>query len=305
VQVSTTIFTGQTEERTSSSGLKGAADGNSCCKKWREEEFMAHADRKSTNLTFSEPSTLCGAIHQRLNGYMLCASTAGVAILACSLPAEGSPVCLQVGFTLQGTDTYALNPVLSPVAPFNIAQTFSSPSSHPTFAGGRLFLTPNFPDAETVTAENDLPADLPAGASIGPGGNFGEGKSYGLLFSTNRSRHQGNLEPGKTNYFGYRFLISGRIHYGWVRIKESGTHTDFQTQVLASGYESAPDTAIAAGVCTSALPLTGAASTRQNGAPNSGNQAGGSAANSSSDTPRPTSLGMLALGIQGLPLWRR
>jgi hypothetical protein len=272
---------------------------------------MAHADWKSTNLTsvrFNEPSTLCGAIHQRLNGYMLCASTAGVAILACSLPAEGSPVCLQVGFTLQGTDTYALNPVLSPVAPFNIAQTFSSPSSHPTFAGGRLFLTPNFPDAETVTAENDLPADLPAGASIGPGGNFGEGKSYGLLFSTNRSRHQGNLEPGKTNYFGYRFLISGKTHYGWVRMTATITVPHFiEAQVVALGYESTPDTAIAAGVCTSALALTGAASNLQNDAANSSNQAGGSASavRSSSDTPRPTSLGMLALGVQGLPLWRR
>jgi len=55
------------------------------------------------------------------------------------------------------------------------------------------------------------------------------------------------------------------------------------------------------------LALTGAASNLQNDAANSSNQAGGSASavRSSSDTPRPTSLGMLALGIQGLPLWRR
>jgi hypothetical protein len=274
----------------------------SVCKKRRVEELMAYADRNSAELTsarFDESSARCGWIHQRLNGYMLAASAAGVAMLACSLPAEGSPVCRQIGFTILGTGTFAFNPAGGPVAPFNVAQTFSSPSTHPTFAGGRLFLTPNFPRAETVTAENDLPADLPEGASIGPRGNFGGGKSYGLLFSSTRSRHRGNLTPG-TNYLGYRFLISGKIHYGWVRITESGFQfgDGGQAQVIASGYEATPDTAILAGSCTVTSPPTGASSSDQAGV-------SASAASPTSDTPRPASLGTLAFGVQGLPLWRR
>jgi hypothetical protein len=273
---------------------------------------MAYADRKSEEQTvarFDLASTCCGWIHQRLNGYILAASAAGVAMLACSLPAEGSPVCRQIDFTILGTGTFAFNPAGSPVAPFNVAQTFSSPSSHPTFEGGRLFLTPNVPQAETVTAANDLPADLPGGASIGPGGNFGGGKSYGLLFSSTRLRHRGNLTPG-INYLGYRFLISGKIHYGWVRITESGFQfgDGGRGQIIASGYESTPDTPIAAGSCTSVSPSTSAVPAPHNGTSvSSSDQAGSSAsaASPTSDTSRPASLGMLALGVQGLPLWRR
>jgi hypothetical protein len=272
---------------------------------------MAHSDRKRAKRGWGlpkEPSMLCGTVHQHLNGYVLAAGAAGVAILACSVPAEGSPICHQIGFTLLGTDTYSLNPAGGLVAPFNIAQTFSSPSTHSSFAFGRLFLTPNFPRAEMAIAENDLPADLPAGASIGPGGAFGKGQSYGMLFSTNRFYHRGNLKPGRINYFGYRFLISGKIHYGWVRMTESGNYMGSQTQILASGYESTPDTAIAAGSCTSVSPSTSAVPAPHNGTSvSSSDQAGSSAsaASPTSDTSQPASLGMLALGVQGLPLWRR
>ena len=235
---------------------------------------MARAERKNAIFAAGElkqRSPFGEAVYQGLNGYLLAASAAGVAVLACAMPAEGAPVCRSIDFMLLGTNTYALNPAAGPVTPFNVAQTFSSPSSHPTFDGGRLFLTPNLPRAETVIAENNLPADLPAGASIGPGNNFGEGKSYGLLFSTTRSRHRGNLKLGEVNYFGYKFLISGKFHYGWVRMKAATSFRQFaQTQILASGYESLPDTRILAGSCTGAEPARGAGAPPQKGADSSG-----------------------------------
>lgn len=218
-----------------------------------------------------------GSVCERLNSYVLAAGAAGVAVLACSLPAEGAPVCRKISLQLLGTDTYSLNPAKNLITPFNIAVTFSSPSSLSFLAGDRVFLTPNLPSADVVLANDGLPADLPSGASIGPGGNFGKGRSYGLLFSTGSNGRRGNLNFGATNYFGYRFRISGQLHYGWVRMTATGGRQELTTQIIASGYEASPDTPIPAGACdTTASEKLGAAS-----------------------------LGALALGADGIPVWRR
>jgi hypothetical protein len=238
------------------------------------------------------PAKLSAALHRSLSAYALAAGAAGVAVLACSSPAEAAPVCKNLNVILFGTNSYALNPGGQTIAPFNIVDTFNNPSSNSFGWWNRAFFTPNSAGANAVVASNKFAADLAAGASIGPGAKFGRGESYGLLFTygygpTGRGRlkgHHGNFQFEHANYFGFEFLLSGQVHYGWVRLQVTiGRGTDglaTATHVLEYGYESTPNTAIGAGSCAASASST----------------APGSA---------PASLGLLALGNSGLPLWRQ
>ena len=267
-----------------------------------------------------KPSELSRPLHRHLNGYALAASAAGVSLLACSVPARAVPVCKTLHVTLAGTDTYYLNAANQRFAPFNIAHTFNNISSLTTNFWNRGFLTPNSAKAVELLGANGFPAALASGTAIGPGGHFGRGKSYGMLFSYGplnggtRKRHQGNFQFGQTNYFGFRFSISGEDHYGWVRLRVTfgqgfdGTAT--YLHIRAYGYETTPNTAIRAGQCSSepslsALPISNDTGVR--GVRSETQRSGSIApvAKPISRNPRSASLGLLALGAWGLRIWRR
>ncbi|MGA8761825.1 MAG: hypothetical protein WB562_02960, partial [Candidatus Sulfotelmatobacter sp.] len=114
---------------------------------------------------------------RHLNGYGFAAGAAGVALLACSCPADAAPICGSLSVTLPRTETYSFNPAHEKVAPFNVAHTYNEISSHPQSQMARGFFTPNTPDAKIMLSTNGFPMDLASGVSIGPGGKFGKGKS--------------------------------------------------------------------------------------------------------------------------------
>jgi hypothetical protein len=274
------------------------------------------SDKNSTqsSVRTRKPSKLPQPLHRHLNSYASAASAAGVALLACSLPAGATPVCKNLAVTLTGTETYSLNPGGQQFAPFNIAQTFDNLSSLTFAFWNRGFLTPNSARAAELLGTQGLPAALASGASIGPGGRFGKGKSYGMLFSFGplnggtKKHHQGNFQFGQTNYFGFRFSISGEDHYGWVRLKVTfgngfdGTAT--LIHIRGSGYETTPNTAIHAGQCSSGLP-SALASSKDSGTRSATPEIRQNAPSDSDSISRSASLGLLALGACGLRLWRR
>ena len=236
------------------------------------------------------PASLSRALESRIGAYALAASAAGVATLALVTPAEAAPVCKNPNALLTFTATFGLNLANQPLAAFNVAQSYHTFSTHTSTGINRGFFTPNLPGAEAVVSSKGMVADLASGANIGPGGRFGRGATYGLIFTfipgygATSQHHLGNLRFGQKNYFGFKFLSSGQPHYGWVRVESGivrgGTRTPWvATTISAYGYESAPNTAIPAGSCT----------------------AGNATA---AGEPAPT-LGVLALGAPGLNLWRR
>jgi len=241
-------------------------------------------NRTKSRARRSQP--LAERLLHNLNAYRLAAGAAGVAILACSAPANAAPICGSLSVTLPRTETYAFNPAHQKVAPFNVAHTFNDLSSHPQSYQVRGFFTPNTPDAKAMLSTNGLPADLASGASIGPGGNFGKGKSYGVLFGYYYfNRLTGNFPPNASGYVGFQFSESGQVHYGWLRVRLAnldGWHSP-SIELSEFGYESTPNTAITAGNCAAS-------------------------ASSVAPTSKPeatVSLGLLALGHPGLHLWRR
>ncbi|HEV3306195.1 MAG TPA: hypothetical protein VGZ91_07125 [Candidatus Sulfotelmatobacter sp.] len=273
---------------------------------------MLHLDSKSTaRRGFSRAKSaapLSDALSRRLNAYALAAGAAGVAVLACSTPAEAAPVCKTVGAQLTRTSTFPLYLIDPAIPAFNIAQGTNATFRSGTLTGigtifwwNRGFFTPNTAGANVLLDNNRLPADVAAGAEIGPGGNFGKGTSYGLLFTYGKGqlsftgggtklRHEGNLNLTQNNYIGLQFTEAGAVHYGWARLaitfQDGGSDVKHAvTNILGFGYESTPNAAIDAGSC-------------------------GAGEQVSTDTPDPSSasggasLGTLALGSAGIANWK-
>jgi hypothetical protein len=238
---------------------------------------------------------LSKSLDQRLTAYTLAAGAAGVVVIACAPPAEAAPVCKTLSATLYRTMTYSFNPAHQAIAPFDLAQTFNEVSSLTFSIRNRLFFTPNSRGANAVLATNGWPADLQAGAKIGPADNFGKGGSYGLMFnygpgsSATRGHHKGNLQFNATTYIGFKFLIAGKTHYGWLRLETKLLDNTPYTYVQQYGFETVADTAILAGSCGTGQSASDATS----------------AGKMSDNDPSQGSLGALALGAQGIPLWRR
>ena len=203
---------------------------------------------------------LCTSLEQQLRSYAVAASAAGVALLACVMPANARIICGRPGLLLQGNETFPVNPAKQQYAPFNLAQTWiywtsCDQTSCFTHLWNRAFFTPNAADANEMLASNSFPAALPSGAEIGPSGRFGKGKSYGLLFTYGNigsgtvNHHKGNFGFGTNGYVGYKLLIAGKDHFGWARLGAELNQKKTTTKLLTFGYETVPGRALRAGAC--------------------------------------------------------
>ncbi len=269
----------------------------------KSDSISTRAARKTKT-----PARLPESLNRRLNAYAMAAAASGVAVLACAMPAEGAPICKTVSIDLQTSNTFPLNPAQQFAPAFNVAQSqytqyFYTTGVSQFFWWNRGFFEPNSARAKVVLGANNLPAGLAFGADIGPGGNFGKPTSYGLLFTYGRgtygrvqgggtkSQHRGNLSLLQSGYVGFQFAQAGQVHYGWARLAVTFKQGYFNksyssTHVLGYGYESSPNTAIAAGSC----------STAENSEPS-----GPAELHPGSQAP---SLGTLALGSESLAQWR-
>jgi hypothetical protein len=91
-----------------------------------------------------------------------------------------------------------------------------------------------------------------------------------------------------------KFKIHGRNHFGWARLTVFENGYGLQATLTGYAYETIANKAIIAG--------------RTKGANDAASEdfgPGASLTNPIPDTPQPASLGVLALGAQGVPLWQR
>jgi hypothetical protein len=261
--------------------------------------------------TLRPPAKLAESLDRRLHSYALAAGAAGVALLATAPGAEAAPVCKTVSVPLFRSATYPFNPAGQTIAPFNIGQstvdyTGSAGYSSSVLNWNRAFFAPNSLGANVLVDSKGLPAVVASGAAIGPGGNFGKGNSYGLMFTYGKgpgpnsgagtlSKHQGNSNFQQKNLFGFQFAQAGKIHYGWARLQASVQKYQglkrTRLTLLGYGYESSPNTAIDAGSCTDVSNETSVAETAANKA--------------EIHSAKSATLGMLALGSASLSSWRK
>jgi hypothetical protein len=126
-----------------------------------------------------------------------------------------------------------------------------------------------------IRSDSPAPAPLPAGAVIGPGKPFQADATCMAFFAYTSGN--GPWLDVKNRYVGFAFFINGEEHFGWARLSVSKFLFNNTARITGYAYET-----------ISGKPIT------------AGDEGDGREASTQA-----SALGSLALGTQGLNLWRR
>jgi hypothetical protein len=227
---------------------------------------MASAQRKTSRISDS--------LNRQLNTYAQVACAAGVSMLALAGASEAEVVY---------TETYQVTHTGAPlyidlnhdgIMDFQLRTNFYVGTSG-TDIGLSAWGDRN-PD-NVVSATRFSSGDgyffsaayaLPAGARIGPKGNFSIPFPFMAVEHFNRVGNQysdlgpwaGKDKGVKDRYLGLKFVILGEIHYGWARLSVTLGHQrqfgDVSGTLTGYAYETVPDKPIIAGDITSPDVIT-------------------------------------------------
>jgi hypothetical protein len=261
----------------------------------------------STRSFAKKASNLYQSIHQQLSVYAGAAVVAVVSVLALTQPSEAKIVYTPANVVLtcfprihnSCSYIYSLDLDHDGVTDFTIDYTRHT-SPPPFCADSRAVY--EFPiEGNGVLGKS--PAALNEGAQIGHGQSFYGGERV-MAFSDVGGFHSCTASHGGPwwnvtgRYLGLSFQRNGRTHYGWARLTVTvqGLVPLLQSATLTGyAYETIAGKSITAG--------------QTNGAPddptNEDFGPGASLTNPIPDTPRPATLGALAMGAPGLSIWRR
>ena len=241
-------------------------------------------------------SNLSESINRRLNAYALAAGSAGVGLLASAQPAAARIVYTAAHIPIvQNGGLVGLDLNHDGINDFQFSNTYyveagqRRPEGFEQFA---LMVEPvqkpnqvlSFESGRTVCA-----AHLLKGKTVGPHGPFQPGHSFlpmdqgaGDFTSFNAF---GPWLKAKQGYLGLKFVIKGKIHFGWAHIQIAG---ESNPTITGYAYETIPNKAILTGQ-TKQLEDLGADQPVSLSAP----------------PTQPATLGLLAMGSRGLSIWRR
>ncbi len=255
----------------------------------------------STEPTSSAKKPTSKKLNRQISLYSLAASAAGVSVLALAQPAQSEVVITKKTVPIPPSTFVGISFTNSGINDFSffLSATFSSVS---TMLDGDNLSMRSLKNGKGVVGTHPSGAIRPdvsapvRGAKIGPSANFVSSVvgDFGVTVERSFIPHGGGTKQfvgtwggnPKNRYVGVRFLINGETHYGWVRLTVTTSPDKFiSATITAYAYETVANQPLQAG--------TGEAPTAEIQVPeNIQNQAG-------------PWLGMLALGADGLPRWRR
>jgi len=236
-------------------------------------------------------SRLSDSLLHQLNLYALAATATGVAALALATSADAKivytpaniPIVANGGFIELDLNHDGIND-------FKFDNTYGNRNSNLNVAGAQ---NPNRVWAVSCTADGPLycAAALPKGTKVGAPTFQAGHTTVGMAFY-----HGGSIPSGggrwfevKQAYLGLRFVIEGKTHFGWARVRIVGySKPGFAATITGYAYETVPNKSIDTGK-TKGPAVIGADQAVSLVAPPS--QTG--------------TLGMLAMGSPGLSAWRR
>ncbi len=262
----------------------------------------------------AEKPVLSGTAEHGLRFYALAATAASVSVLALAQPAEGEVIITNKTIPIHANKLVLLdlngdgvNDFVFALSNYTLGNTiynhlYVSQAHSPSFG-------------DNVIGASYAASALLRGAKIGPGDRFIRtyahygipiekstlctqncGGKSGYSFDQGLSGKWGGGHPNR--FIGVKFQIMGQTHYGWIRltvtVKHKGTGHgptgSFSATITEYGYES-----VANKSCDAGLP--GAATSNVDHA----------SAMPEQESARKTgpALGMLAVGAEAMPLWRR
>ncbi len=243
----------------------------------------------------SPKSTQVGNLENRTMAYSMAAAAAGVSLMALATPAEGK-VVITTHINIAVTSTVSLDLNHDGVADIQIgicgysAGHFDCSSRFPLGAYSTNLSAKALNGGGILDSKQTGALNLARSAAIGKSGNFGEygfmAERAGTAYTT--AKPIGNWGSGQPNRFlGVKIVIHGATHFGWIRItvKNPTTKGKLTATITEYGYETIANKKVLAG-----LPS---------------NSADVPEAKADLPTVSVASLGMLALGAEGMVAWRR
>ena len=250
--------------------------------------------------TPKKPADLSPSFHQRLNSYALAATAAGVGVLALAPPADAKIVYTPAHKLITPNHTIPLDLNHDGNADFRLKDIRFTTSPYGFSHIAMLSVVParNANQAAGYSAFNRHYASaLKAGVSIGPKGKFASGPRVMANVYSDTGAHRGTagqcLGPWGNvvnRYLGLKFLVQGKLHFGWARLSVSCSgFVNVDATLTGYAYETIPNRAIIAG--------------KTKGPDDASVEESNTA--STVPAPEPATLGVLSLGSPGLSIWRR
>lgn len=245
----------------------------------------------------SEKKTISKTLNRQIGLYSMAAAVAGVSMLALAEPAVGEVIVTKKSIPIAAGTEPA--PVFVSLANNGVDNfSFKLYQNDP----GRFLLVDGV-DKDTDRARmggfwDPYAQALPRNTKIGASATFfwydglvemsassGANKYCKGYWGTNLTNRYIGCGNPKNTYMGVEFTLNGETHYGWIRLNIKTTSNPTGPQLTATitgyAYETIAGKPIVAGTAATAS----SASARQ---PHAG-----------------PSLGMLAAGAEGMPMWRR
>jgi len=236
-------------------------------------------------------------VHQLLNGYALAATAAGVALLALAQPSEAKIVYTRAHKKLPLNKDFFLDLNHDSINDFrlHILTSDADCAAHRgTCSTGDAAFFFEYPQVKgnAVVGKPVFASALRAGAAIGPKAAFNSsrGTMGAVDFLNQRLSYLGawadSGKPVNDRYLGLKFLINGKIHYGWARFNVKiyrNPESTVRAVLTGYAYETIPNKPIIAGRTTATDDVS---KVEQPTAP-------------------PPTLGMLAQGAPALFIWRK
>lgn len=245
-----------------------------------------------------ETSNLSPSLIHRLNYYALAAGAAGAGLLTSVQPAEARVVYTPAHVVIHTGNTYNLDVNHDGVTDFQFSDT--------VIYYGQLIVVPQGGSRNAVQVLRGFsyfPLALNQDARIGPGQYF-YGSCVGCLTygeamvdAFSAGGDQGDWINVRNRFLGLRIIIDHQAHYGWARFSVQVDGTSITAALTGYAYETQPGRTILAGQTSGTAGDAGETEGPQPPVP----------APDSKPILRgfgPASLGVLARGAQGLPLWR-
>jgi hypothetical protein len=236
-------------------------------------------------------------LDQRMKLYSLAAAAASVSALALAQPAEA-----EIVITNKTIPIPVCQPAYGDPCPVSVDLNndgiadlkFSIGTNFGASGGVSNLLVKGMAGNEVVGQGKHITrgyvSALMRSAKIGPSAHF-QGSAGEFYLMEQESCSQGSCEPpvGKwggdhpNRFVGVKFKINGAIHYGWVRVTvTTSTKRDYVSGTITEyGYETIANKPVLAGLASKNVPDDEA-----------------------SESNAGPSLGALALGADGLALWR-
>jgi hypothetical protein len=213
---------------------------------------MRLSNRNSaTSRKKSLAAALDGRLDRRLLSYASAALAAGVGVMAMRQPSAAEVVYTPTNVTLPDVGASGIDLNHDGITDFSIV---GSTRTEGVGFFQKLYVSPFEQNGVEVGAANSSAMVLPKGARIGPGGRFDA--RYGRMFSclsapsSDNNTFYGYWVNKKAQYLGLRFLIDGKVHYGWARISvksETSRLCKVSGTINGYAYETEPGKAILAG----------------------------------------------------------